>query len=214
LPDELPWSYLTGARRADALPAGSQGAPRTLIVANVRPPEDLHLRPLLRQDIRQTLSITLLSDADATPQQVLAELVSATEVEFDTHALLDAGISDASHLVLSPGDGGSYALTAEAIRAARLQRHPIVVLAACESARGANYQHAAWSLPDAFLDAGARGVLAAATAIPDQEAGPFFTRVLDLIRAGTDPAVALRDERLSAVKQHRSSWATGVVLFE
>jgi len=47
-------------------------------------------------------------------------------------------------------------------------------------------------------------------AIPDAEAGPFFTRVLDRIRAGAAPAVALRDERVAS----SSSWVADVILFE
>ena len=46
----------------------------------------------------------------------------ATEIQFHTHALMDVGVSDASHLVLSPElPGAPYALTAEAIRS-RLKR--------------------------------------------------------------------------------------------
>jgi CHAT domain-containing protein len=124
------------------------------------------------------------------------------------------GISDAAYLVLSPEPDGTYALTAEAIRHAELRGHPIVVLAACQSARGARYQHAPWSLPDAFLAAGARAVLAAGTDIPDDGAGAFFERVLARVRAGANPAAALRDERIAIAAQGSSSWVADVVLFE
>jgi CHAT domain-containing protein len=141
-------------------------------------------------------------------------MARASEIQFHTHALVNAGVSDASYLVLSPGSDGTYALTAEAIRGAELRAHPIVVLAACHSAQGARYQHAAWSLPEAFLSVGARAVFAAAASIPDQEAAVFFSRVLERTRMGTDPAVALRDERMGALAMDSSSWVTDVILFE
>ena len=126
---------------------------------------------------------------------------------------MDVGVSDASHLVLSPASDGRYALTAEAIRGIKLRGHPIIVLAACHSAQGARYQHAPWSLPDAFLAVGARAVFAAATQIPDVESGRLFASVLARVRAGADPAQALRDERL-AMKSQGSSWVDDVILFE
>jgi len=144
---------------------------------------------------------------------VLDEMRAANVIRFHTHALLDAGVSDASYLVLS-GDEGNFQLTAEAIRGTRLEGHPIVVLAACNAAQGARYQHAPWSLPNAFLSVGARAVFAAGAAIPDLEAEPFFTRVLDRIAKGGDPAVALRDERVAALAKNPSSWTADVMLFE
>jgi hypothetical protein len=88
------------------------------------------------------------------------------------------------------------------------------VLAACHSAQGARYQHASWSLPDAFLAVGAHAVFAAAADVPDLEAGPFFTRVLARVREGADPAVALRDERMVVLTSNPSSWVSDVILFE
>ena len=212
LPPDLPWSYVTGVSgRTSVSPAGPL-SPRAVIVANVEPPAYLHLPTLLPWAVSQTPPATL-SGPMATPRRVLSEIRDATEIQFHTHAQVDAGISDASHLVLSPDETG-YALTAEAIRKTELRGHPIVVLAACHSAQGARYQHTAWSLPDAFLSVGARAVLAAGSSIPDLEAGPFFTGVLDQMRAGVDPVRALRDARVRALQKDPSSWIADVILFE
>jgi CHAT domain-containing protein len=159
--------------------------------------------------------VLTLSGPQATPARVLTAIRDATEVHFHTHALVDLGISDASHLVLSAGADGRYALTTEAIRSAELRAHAIIILGACRSAQGARYQHAPWSLPHAFLSVGARAVLAAATEIPDAESWPFFTRVLQRIRTGADPAAALRDERTATLASHPSmTWVADVLLFE
>jgi CHAT domain-containing protein len=215
LPAALPWSYITGAGKHVSPPASKMPSKaRTLVVTNVTPPMQLQLPPLSRQSPDRMASMTtVLAGPNATPARVIDEMRDADIIRFHTHALMDAGISDASYLVLSDDDG-RFQLTAEAIRRLRLERHPIVVLAACNAAQGARYQHAPWSLPDAFLAVGARAVFAAAAPIPDLEAEPFFTRVLDRIAAGADPAVALRDERLEALAGNPSSWAADVMLFE
>jgi hypothetical protein len=135
------------------------------------------------------------------------------DVQFHTHALMDVGVSDASHLVLAPDVNGRYALTAEGIRGIQLSGHPVVVLAACHSAQGARYQHAPWSLPDALLAVGARAVFAASTEIPDAASSVFFEQVLARVRAGADPAVALRDVRLAAGID-APGWMHDVIAFE
>jgi tetratricopeptide (TPR) repeat protein len=214
LPPTLAWSYATGAHGAGKPTGAAPAEATTLIVTNVRPPPELQLPALLPQMPDPAPRTRTLSGPEATPARVLAAMADAGEIQFHTHALLDAAVSDASHLVLSPGPDGRYALTAEAIRRIELRGHPVVVLAACHSAVGARYQHAPWSLPHALLASGARAVFAAGTAIPDVEAGAFFARVLDRVRAGTDPAVALRDERTAALASHPDSWVADVVLFE
>jgi CHAT domain-containing protein len=155
----------------------------------------------------------MLAGLEATPSHVLAAMADASEVVFHTHALMDVGVSDASHLVLSPEPDGEYALTAEAIRGIALRGHPVVALTACHSARGARYQHAPWSLPDAFIAVGARAVLATTADIPDVASGKLFDSVLARTRGGADPAVALRDERIAA-DPATAGWVDDVVLFE
>jgi len=214
LPATVAWSYTTGTHGRTSSPRKALAGPLAVIVANVTPPDYLQLPPLSPQISDSTPRTIKLSGLAATPAQVLSEMVDASEIQFHTHALVDLGVSDASHLVLSPGPDGTYALTAEAIRSTELRGHPIVVLAACHSAKNARYQHAAWSLPDAFLSVGARAVLAAAATIPDHEAAGFFDRVLERARMGADPAAALRDERVAALASNPSSWAADVLLFE
>jgi hypothetical protein len=214
LPVEIPWSYATGARGYTSPQSKAPIATRVLVVTDVKPPAYLQLPPLSPPAPDLTPSTTTLSGPAATPAQVLAAMADASEIQFHTHALVNMGISDASHLVLSPELDGRYALTTEAIRGTALRGRPIVVLAACHSAQGARYQHAAWSLPHAFLAAGASAVFAVASAVQDTNAGPFFTRVLERIHAGVDPATALRDERRATLASDPSSWAADVILFE
>jgi hypothetical protein len=211
LPASLPGSYVTGARRPGA--AGTRSPTRALIVENVTPPANLSLPALSPEPPDRVAQTIWLSGPDATPERVLDEMRDATEIEFHTHVLIDAGISDAAYIVLSRGQDG-FALTAEAIHRAELRGQPIVVLVACNSGQGAKYQHTSWSLPDAFLAVGARAVLATGTEVPDGASKVFFHRVLDRIRSGIAPAQALRDERMAILKSEPSSWVADVMLFE
>src|SRR3954462_11933082 len=103
--------------------------------------------------------------------------------------------------------------TRAAIAGLKLTRAPFVALAACDAAYTAPYLHEPWSLPYAFLLAGARGVLAPATAIPDREADGFFRAVGDQILRGVDPAVVLRDQRLQR-QATANDWVERVVVFD
>ncbi|WP_164017745.1 CHAT domain-containing protein [Pyxidicoccus trucidator] len=212
LPPELAWSYHTGAKRM----APAVTAPRPLVVHDVEAPASLNLPRLRGWELSGAASARRveLTGAAATPSRLLAELVDATEVEIHAHGLVNLGVSDASLLVMAPETDGRYALTAGEVRRQKLKGAPVVVLGACRAARTAPYLHAPWSLPIAFAEAGARAVLASPIDIPDAEAGPFFERVMERIRAGAPAAIALRDERMRALAARPDSWVKTVVVFE
>jgi CHAT domain-containing protein len=143
---------------------------------------------------------------------VLAAIGSAGEVVIDAHGMVDVAQPDASFLALSPEASGRYALTTADVRAARFQTSPLVVLAACHSSHAAPTWHTTWSLPAAFIYAGARVVIASTAPIPDGDAHPFFAAVQAGIRAGASPAAALRDARQAWAG--RADWVRDVIVFE
>ncbi|RKH40715.1 CHAT domain-containing protein, partial [Corallococcus sicarius] len=212
LPPDLAWSYRMG-------PAATEGlAPREgthLVVSGVDTPVALGLPrlPPMPPTGADPLRVTL-EGARATPSRVLEAMGSATEVELHAHGVFSPELSDASLLMLAPERDGRYVLTASQVRAQRLSGAPLVFLAACSAARTAPFPHESFSLPAAFLDAGARAVLAATVDIPDS-AGRFFNAVRERIRAGAPPAVALRDERLRWLEAAPGDrWVHDVLLFE
>ncbi|NMO16512.1 CHAT domain-containing protein [Pyxidicoccus fallax] len=213
LPADLAWSYQTGAK--PVAPAAAS-APRPLVVYDVEAPASLNLPRLRSWELSGGPSARRveLTGAAATPSRLLAELAEATEVEIHAHGLVNLGVSDASLLVMAPEADGRYALTAGEVRRQKFKGAPVVLLGACQAARTAPYLHAPWSLPVAFAEAGARAVIASPIDIPDAEAGPFFARVMERIRAGTPAAVALRDERLRVLSARPESWVKTVVVFE
>ncbi|QSQ14387.1 CHAT domain-containing protein [Myxococcus landrumensis] len=215
LPDSLAWSYRVG--RGARLPLVVGGRSSHLVITEVSGPPSLRLPKLgaLTPPRVPDPWRVELRGAEATPSRVLREMVDASEVELHTHGLYSASMSDASMVVLSPDPDGSFALTADKVRQTRLVHAPLVLLAACGAARTAPFPHESFSLPMAFISAGASAVLASSVEIPDT-AGAFFEKVRERIRAGTRPSMALRDLRASWRQAHPEDarWLSHVLLFE
>ncbi len=214
LPPDMAWSFRMGRT---AQPRTASGA-RRLVVSSVEAPSLLQLPRLpawTPPPEPEPTSLELLSGSEATPSQVLSRMSDATEIEIHAHGISDPALSDASLVVLSPEGNGRYALTADVVRRQRLAGAPLVFLAACSAGRLASTTtHEPFSLPAAFIDAGARAVLASTVDIPDA-AGRFFDGVRQRIRAGSLPALALRDERQKwLARDSRNAWTQHVLLVE
>jgi hypothetical protein len=204
LPDEIAWRYVSSHSHVTTASTGT-----SLVVADVEPPASLGL-PRLAAWSHEAAN-TLVGPA-ATPARVLAAIGQARDVTIHAHGFADQG--DASYLALSPDPTGQYALTAREVSHAKLASAPLVILAACESAKAAPQFAARWSLPIAFLTAGARAVVAPTTAVPDQEAGPFFDQVRTRAAAGEPLAEVVRDLRKQWLADRKAVWVRDVVVFE
>jgi cellulose synthase operon protein C len=213
LPAELPWVFV-GRDAGGAAPAAPATAPRReLFVGDALPPPALTLPALAPMPPHASSpEVDELRGPAATPQAVLAALAGATYAELHVHGQVDLGVADASFLALSPGADQRWALTAAEVRTAKLTAAPVVVLAACRAATTAPFEHKRWSLPDAFLAAGARAVIAPTIEIPDAEAVPFFAELRGRLAAGEEPAAALAALRRAYLAKG-ASWAASVILF-
>ncbi|HYH98618.1 CHAT domain-containing protein [Hyalangium sp.] len=213
LPTELAWSY--------RLRAGLPTSPRTeravhLVVKDVAlSPERVQTLGRLnawKAAFGPTEEQKVLMGTEATPSRVLAAMRDATEIDMVTHGIITS--SRFSYLVLAR-EGSSDELRAGHIQAQRLEGAPLVVLAACRAARGAYILHEPSGLPAAFIQAGARAVIAATEEIPDLEAAEFFNAVRERIRQGSTPASALRDERRKWLAENKGQqWLKGVLLYD
>jgi hypothetical protein len=211
LPADMAWSYYV-PRPPPGTPVA--GPTRRLVVADVVAPRALELPSLNAWDGTVEAGTTVLSGQDATPSRVLEAMVVATEVEVHAHGLVNPNLSEASLLVLSQEDNGRYALTVGEVQARRLRGQPLVILAACRAAHGAPWTYERFSLPVAFINAGARAVLAATVDVPDAQAGAFFNAVRERIRHGAHAAVALRDVRMEWLGRDPESWVRSVLVFD
>ncbi|NVB78362.1 MAG: zf-HC2 domain-containing protein [Kofleriaceae bacterium] len=206
LPPEYPW-WIVGAR--DGKPgAQSAASARALQVIDVRPPELPTLPPLPSLAASSERFDTTLAGAEATPDRVLAALATATYAEIHAHGIVSAANEDAAFLALSPRADGTFALDAGMIRHAKLTSAPFVVLAACRAAAVASVFRERWSLPDALLAAGARGVVAADIDIPDASVRAVLDELHHRLFAGEDAATAL-----AAIRKARGGWAAHLMLF-
>jgi len=213
LPPTLAWSY---RGRSSSPEAPLSNPPHVVTVADAVPPSELKLAPLQAMTLTPIpgASHVDLRGAEATPAGTLRSFAGADVVEIHAHGFVDLKRSDASLIALSPEANGHFALNAREIADLKLPKAPLVILAACHAAYVAPYRHEPWGLPHAFLLAGARAVIASPETISDAEAGGFFRAVEQRILAGTDPAIALRDERVRQLARDPKSWTGAVLLFD
>jgi CHAT domain-containing protein len=205
LPEAAAWRYLS--RRTQPVAAPSD---RTLSIADVEPPAALELPRL----VTWSSAGERLTGPAATPSRVLAAIGSAGDVVVHAHGIVDVAQPDASFLALSPEPSGRFALTTGDVRKAHFQTSPLIILAACSASRAAPVLHDTWSLPAAFVYAGARAVIASAAPIPDGEAAEFFDAIRAKVRTGAPVATALRDARRQWLEQRRGTWVHDVIVFE
>jgi cellulose synthase operon protein C len=203
--DDVAWRYLS--RRAGPVGASTGGA---IAIADADPPAALEL-PRLQSWVSDGDTI---SGPAATPSRVLAAIGAAGEAIVHAHGLVDLAEPDASYLALSPDADGKFALTTGDVRKAHFASSPLVILAACRGSLAAPIFHDTWSLPAAFVFAGARAVIASAAPIPDADAGAFFDAVRAKIHAGIAIPIAVRDARREWLKQGRGEWVRDVIVFE
>jgi hypothetical protein len=140
-------------------------------------------------------------------------MADAGFVEIHAHGLTDVG-DDAAVLVLAPGGTGGYALASSAIAAMPLRAHPVVAIAACGAGATGHEFQTTWGLVDAFRDAGASAVIASPDPIADAAAPKFFAGVRARVVAGSDPSVAVRDERAGWRDPAQRAWIDRLVVFE
>ncbi|MBN1210355.1 MAG: CHAT domain-containing protein [Myxococcaceae bacterium] len=207
------WSYLV-PRAGEARAPAVTPPHKRVVVSDVEPPASLGLPRLMPWSRAPRTGEVLLRGRSATPGAVLAEILDATQVEFHAHGLSRSGFSDASFLALSPEAGGRYALTAADLQGRSLRGAPLVLLAACHANGGAWRYHDVWSLPAAFIQAGARAVVAPTTQVPDVEVGAFFQELLERVDGGAAPAQALRETRAAWLQKGQARWVMDLVVFE
>ncbi|HLU68937.1 MAG TPA: CHAT domain-containing protein, partial [Kofleriaceae bacterium] len=206
---EVAWRYL-GHRRSRA--GRGAGPRRRVVIADPIPPAELHL-PRLAGWRGEPGDVELRGPA-ATPSAVAAALSGASEIEIHAHGLVHPGMEDAAFLALSPDADGRFALTASRVRRLDLAGAPLVLLGACRATRSRSNLHARWSLPAAFVEAGASAVIASSEPIPDAQAADFFAAVRRRISEGQAAAAAVRDERMDRRDRPGGAWVDRVLVFE
>lgn len=178
------------------------------------------LRPLPHA-LRETDSIASyhpghlrLSDTSATRTAVLDALSSARLMHFAGHARSIEGTPDRSHLVLaSPSRGSHRGLDESVIYGADIERLnlgqlDLVVLSACGRGEGPPGAGGLSSLAQAFVSAGAGGVLSSLWEVDDALTAGLMVEFHRALTGGAPPAEALRRAQVAAIAAERSGGVT------
>ncbi|HEY6049675.1 MAG TPA: CHAT domain-containing protein, partial [Thermoanaerobaculia bacterium] len=160
----------------------------------------------------------VLSGEDLTEARFAAAGLDRYRViHFATHGLLSLRSPERSALLLSPRAGGRL-LEAHRIYGLRLASD-LVVLSACQTARGKVLPgEGVESLARAFLQAGARTVVASLWNVNDERSAELMAAFYERLARGESKAEALRSARLALRRRHPDLppgvWAAYVLIGE
>jgi len=192
-----------------------QGAVRrgnTLLVGN--PAFNSALFPRMREiaeSRREVDSIAVgyarpmvLIGASASKDVVLKALPGASLFHFAGHAQLMERAPARSHLVLAgqSGDVGENTITAAEVAKLRLSRMELVVLSSCGTTQqsGSGRASVQNGLADAFLSAGAKGVVSSGWEVDDAATARLMQVLHRELRTEANPAVALQRAQINALR--------------
>lgn len=161
----------------------------------------------------------VLSGPRATAEEFRhAGLERFSVLHFATHGLLSRRSPDRSALRLSPAPGSSGLLEAREIYGLRLSSD-LVVLSACQSGRGRILPgEGVEGLARAFLQAGARTVVASLWNVNDARAAELMSYFYSKLAGGESKADALRSAKRELIRRHPGLpprlWAPFVLIGE
>jgi CHAT domain-containing protein len=151
----------------------------------------------------------VLRGGDATRRALLSALPSHELLHFAGHARFRPDAPDRSHLVLTRDSAsGSSLLVPADLHGLDLRRLRLVVLSACSSL-GASHSRVAGfdGLANAFISAGAGGVVGTLWEIEDERAADLVVDLHERLRRGEAPAEALRGAQLAALARGAAGWS-------
>ncbi|HKS22756.1 MAG TPA: CHAT domain-containing protein [Thermoanaerobaculia bacterium] len=169
----------------------------TLVAVAEPAPTGFDPLPSVESEVREIRGLyprgQLLVGDDVTPADFLTSAAHAGVVHFGGHATAELDEPATSSLIFESAPA-AVRLTAREISGSKLIAHPLVVLAACSTARGKlRRTEGIDSLASAFLQAGARGVTATLWDIDDDASRQLFESFHRNLRRGARPSEALRD---------------------
>jgi CHAT domain-containing protein len=172
--------------------------------------------PLVAQELNHVAEAyphhARLEGAAATGGAVLAAMPRATVIHFAGHAVANEMHPSESRLLVAPsGDRGE--LRTEEIAGVRLQPGTVVVLSACDTARGRIYRgEGAMTLARPFLAAGASAVVATLWRVRDDALFGVLAQFHRELASGLDAPQAMARARQSAAIVHHPDERSLVVI--
>jgi CHAT domain-containing protein/tetratricopeptide (TPR) repeat protein len=149
----------------------------------------------------------VLAGTDAALDDVRAEMKRADVIHLAAHAIVNPAEHSRSVIPFAPGSDDRGVLYAADIVRLKLERSPIVVLAACHSAASTPEPGSIRSLALSFIAAGSRNVVGARWAIDDADTREFST-ALHRHLATHPPADAVQRAQLDLLRHKEPrQWA-------
>jgi len=155
----------------------------------------------------------LLGDG-ATGANVLRDIGHASVFHFSGHAVANELSPELSSLMLAPADGNDSRIYVHELLQRRLPLK-LVVLSACSTAKGrAGGTRGTLTIARAFLDSGARTVVATLWPVSDDAAASFAVALHDALSRGESVAAAARSAQLHIKSRSGGdpTWAAFCVL--
>ncbi len=145
--------------------------------------------------------VEVRAGTQATERAVKRSASSYDVLHFATHAVVDEWSGASAALALTPGGGEDGMLDAGEIASLDLSA-TLVVLSACRTVGGEVVAgEGVHGLTRAFLQAGARSVIATAWRVDDGAVGPLMVSLYESLAGGATVSQSLRAARLSAMKR-------------
>jgi len=186
-----------------------------LVVGNPEMPADLVSLPGAEQeaqDIAQILKIEPVLGSKATETSIREQISQSNRLHFATHAVIEhndiEGLDLPGAIALTPDNSNDGWLTSSEIFDLQLNAE-LVVLSACETARGDIRGDGVIGLSRSFISAGVPSVVASLWTIPDAPTATLMTAFYENLEQEENKAQALRSAMLETMKEHKEpyNWA-------
>lgn len=140
--------------------------------------------------------------ADATESEIKSSAGRYDVLHFATHAIVDEWSGANAALALSPGNGEDGMFSSSEIARLRLSAS-LVVLSACRTIGGEVIAgEGVRGLTGAFLQAGARSVIATSWRVNDRDVVPVVTSLYQQLAKSQPVGTALREAKLAAIRRN------------
>ncbi|GAB4289537.1 MAG: hypothetical protein Fur0025_24050 [Oscillatoriaceae cyanobacterium] len=197
----------------DALVVGNPTMPAT-----GDPPQPLAPLPNAETEaiaIAPLLNTQPLIGNNATKNAILQKLPQARWIHLATHGILDETSGLSSAIALAPSGSDKGFLTAAEILNLNLNAE-LVVLSACETAKGRITGDGIIGLSRSLIAAGVPSVIVSLWQVPDAPTAALMTAFYQNMQQNPDKARALRQAMLSTIQQHPEpkNWAAFTLIGE
>ncbi len=177
-----------------------------LLVGN--PTGDLQSAEFEVNAIAQFFKTKAIIGQDATKAAILAKISDTRIIHLATHGKFDDTNGLNSEILLAPNGKKAIALTAAEILKLNLKAE-LVVLSACNTAKGKITGDGVIGLSRAFILAGTPSIIVTLWSIPDAETGKLMPEFYRNLQTNSDRAQALRQAMLTTMRDypHPRNWA-------